>query len=285
MLTWPTGQQVALEVQYAPLTVDAWHERHRSYRAAGIVDVWLFGHLRPHLRAATSVAFVDDDTGATPPAAVQLAAVHRAVLDAGLPLLWINPVLELIGYAWEQSSPKHFPYAGRDQRENLILDVPVGAHPYRERALFAAAPLDTFTLDAAGHLVSSHTAHLHSNVERLRSIENDRRRRHAAHEERRELAARERLSLTVNDGPKKPDAPPSAPPGSRPTHAAGPHSCRFGAQLGAHPPCTPTSSRSTKACQRPLPCGPRPSKVSSPTRSTGTPPSTKTSCARTLDRT
>ena len=45
MLTSPTGRQVAFEVQYAPLTVKAWRGRHRSYRAAGIVDVWLFGHL------------------------------------------------------------------------------------------------------------------------------------------------------------------------------------------------------------------------------------------------
>jgi hypothetical protein len=52
LVVFPDGRRFAFEVQYAPLTVDAWRARHAGYRAQGIVDVWLFGHVPPHLRAA-----------------------------------------------------------------------------------------------------------------------------------------------------------------------------------------------------------------------------------------
>jgi Competence protein CoiA-like family len=52
LVVFPDGRRFAFEVQYAPLTIDAWRARHAGYRAQGIVDIWLFGHIPPHLRAA-----------------------------------------------------------------------------------------------------------------------------------------------------------------------------------------------------------------------------------------
>ena len=50
MATSPSGRRVAFEVQYSPLSVASWLERHRRYAQAGVTDVWLFGHTGPHLR-------------------------------------------------------------------------------------------------------------------------------------------------------------------------------------------------------------------------------------------
>jgi hypothetical protein len=86
MLTWVDGARVAVEIQYSAITVDAWLERHLSYRAQGIVDVWLFGHTGNHMHTS--------HTGQ-----LSLSPVHEAVVAAGLPLLWINPISAEIGMA------------------------------------------------------------------------------------------------------------------------------------------------------------------------------------------
>lgn len=52
LAVFPDGQRFAFEIQYAPLTIEAWRARHAGYRAQGIMDVWLFGHIPPHLRVA-----------------------------------------------------------------------------------------------------------------------------------------------------------------------------------------------------------------------------------------
>lgn len=52
LVVFPDGRRFAFEVQHAALTIEAWRARHTGYRAHGIVDTWLFGHIPPHLRAA-----------------------------------------------------------------------------------------------------------------------------------------------------------------------------------------------------------------------------------------
>lgn len=51
---FPDGRTFAFEVQYSPITEAEWRRRHAGYKAEGIIDVWLFGHVPPHLRAANS---------------------------------------------------------------------------------------------------------------------------------------------------------------------------------------------------------------------------------------
>ena len=123
MLTWPDGHQIAVEVQYAALTVDEWTQRDQSYRRAGITPLWLLGHIPPHFRgraarssasnqtAADDVSTVMESSGddmAAPVKAedidrgddVSLTVLHRAMITAGCQPLWLNPIAAAIGTAW-----------------------------------------------------------------------------------------------------------------------------------------------------------------------------------------
>ena len=84
MVTWPDGRQVALEVQYAALTVEQWRQRHESYRAQGITAVWLLGHTGRHLRTARRYSY--EAEGATD-GLITLGDLHAAMTQAGVPLL------------------------------------------------------------------------------------------------------------------------------------------------------------------------------------------------------
>lgn len=89
----PHGR-LAFEIQYSTLDPEEWEARHASYQAQGIRDVWLFGHHGAHLRVSPTAQ------------TVKLSVLHRTVLRAGLPLLWINPVLGKIGTATQDASSR-----------------------------------------------------------------------------------------------------------------------------------------------------------------------------------
>lgn len=96
MLTWADGARVAVEIQYSAITVADWSERHLSYRAQGIVDVWLFGHTGKHMQ---QVGPKFPLTAADVAGQIWLLPVHEAIVRAKLPLLWINPVTAQIATA------------------------------------------------------------------------------------------------------------------------------------------------------------------------------------------
>lgn len=98
MLTWPNGAQLAVEVQYSPLTVAEWRRRHESYLAAGITPLWLFGHTRHQLHIASARR---GDIGPQ----VRLNAVQKALLAAGTAPLWLNPITGQIATVWTTSTP------------------------------------------------------------------------------------------------------------------------------------------------------------------------------------
>ena len=50
LVSMPGGQLFAFELQYSPLSVSEWRRRHDGYVTQRVIDVWLFGHLPPHLR-------------------------------------------------------------------------------------------------------------------------------------------------------------------------------------------------------------------------------------------
>lgn len=75
LLTGPQGHRIAFEVQYSPLTQQAWQERHESYRRQGIVDVWLFG----------CTTFKPDRDAWFEP-----SPMHEASLRTGAPLVLID---------------------------------------------------------------------------------------------------------------------------------------------------------------------------------------------------
>jgi hypothetical protein len=88
LVVFPDGRRFAVEVQYAPLTIDAWRHRHDGYRAHGIVDIWLFGHIPPHLRAARG-------RPGEPPRFVFTELLEAVELEGGI-ARWIDPDVRAI---------------------------------------------------------------------------------------------------------------------------------------------------------------------------------------------
>ncbi|NKY06168.1 hypothetical protein HF998_04120 [Cellulomonas hominis] len=99
LATWPDGSRVAFEVEYKSFPVAAWRAKDDAYRAAGIVPVWLFGHtperyLKPERRAGRA-------RGEGEPPAFRLTAITACAAERG-PVLFINPVLGLVGTLWDR---------------------------------------------------------------------------------------------------------------------------------------------------------------------------------------
>lgn len=76
-----SGRRYAFELQYSPLTVEAWRARHEGYRALGIIDCWVFGHTPPHLRAAAGAGL----------GFVALTPLAMELFHQGLPVIFLNP--------------------------------------------------------------------------------------------------------------------------------------------------------------------------------------------------
>jgi len=85
VLTGRHGHRIAVEIQYAALSIDEWRERSDSYRAQGVTPVWLWGHCGE---------LAPDRKEVTRPREVQ-----RRVMSSGQPLLWINPTDETLALA------------------------------------------------------------------------------------------------------------------------------------------------------------------------------------------
>jgi hypothetical protein len=111
-VTSSTGRQMAIEIQYSPLTPDEWASRHASYQRLSIIDVWLFGHNGRHLRATRNGE----------PGEVDLSPMLEAIAAAGVPLLWINPITEEIGTAWATGHAHDGSYWDRRIRYNDGVD-------------------------------------------------------------------------------------------------------------------------------------------------------------------
>lgn len=83
----PDGDAVTVEIQYSAITPDTWRARHDDYARHSILDVWLWGHRGRNFHP-TGINLVQ-------PTPAQLATV-----DAGLPLLFINPERNAIAIAY-----------------------------------------------------------------------------------------------------------------------------------------------------------------------------------------
>lgn len=76
------GRRIAVEVQYAQLTVDEWSKRTNALIDSGFDVLWLWG-VRQH-RAPQS-------------AMTRTTAVHAEMLRRGLPLVWFDPDADAFG--------------------------------------------------------------------------------------------------------------------------------------------------------------------------------------------
>lgn len=93
MVTWPDGRRIALEIQCSALSAHEWSARHESYTQQGIIDVWFFGSRSCHLRRADH-----PENGGRE--AVALSTLHRTMVAAGEPVLWLDTSHEMVGTPW-----------------------------------------------------------------------------------------------------------------------------------------------------------------------------------------
>lgn len=82
LLTSRSGNRMAVEIQFAGLTLDSYLERTRSYASLGITVVWLWGNCGPHS-----------------PRIGHVSALHQLAVRDARPLLWVNPADEVIAWA------------------------------------------------------------------------------------------------------------------------------------------------------------------------------------------
>lgn len=142
LITAANSRRVAFEVQYSPLTPEAWQKRHDSYRSQGIVDVWLFGHASKQLRLRRDGTLRPNPT-------------HEAVVRSGSALLFINPdperedVAFAVGTAFEINR-----LTGRDGDRVSVLGQLEGAQ-------LEIASLATFRVDGAVGLTSERLRQLY----------------------------------------------------------------------------------------------------------------------------
>ncbi|MGL5827208.1 MAG: competence protein CoiA family protein [Nocardioides sp.] len=137
LVTWPDGSQVAIEIQFAAITVGAWLTRHESYLRQGVTPVWLLGAPSTPLRSADSPAS-DDRQGL-----VDWSQLHQAMTGHQAPVLWVDPVDQTICTPWtEVLSPE----GG--------VETPIPCQRETTRVYVAPEPLAECTLDPVAGLVT-----------------------------------------------------------------------------------------------------------------------------------
>lgn len=88
MVTFDSGERLAVEIQYSALSVAEYRARNESYLAQGITPVWLLGHTGSHMKS------VYRETSR-----LSLTDLQRAIAADGRVPMWINPSDELVGSA------------------------------------------------------------------------------------------------------------------------------------------------------------------------------------------
>jgi len=104
-VTFEDGRQWAIEFQCASLEIEEWHRRHKAYREAGILDMWILGSNRLEkqesfieaiISSASELMFVDPLF--TPPIIwIRWAISHDTMLESQFVKSWVPPVEGWIG--------------------------------------------------------------------------------------------------------------------------------------------------------------------------------------------
>jgi hypothetical protein len=97
LVEFPDGRRFAFELQYSPLSLEAWRARHAGYEDQGLIDVWLLGHLRPHLRPSR---YHREERFAW---ALEVTPLARALHGSGSPVRFFNPDEQTIATALLES--------------------------------------------------------------------------------------------------------------------------------------------------------------------------------------
>ncbi|MDY7543363.1 MULTISPECIES: competence protein CoiA family protein [unclassified Cryobacterium] len=168
LLTGPAGDRVAFEIQYSPITPDAWRNRHESYRRQHIADVWLFGHTGKQLQLR-------------PDGTVSVNPTHEVVVELGSALMFINPEQELIAVAVGRGRVFKAALDGYGDEEVQVCDV-------LDAAILELRPLAEFRPTNGRGLGGNWLDGLYTRSDNLRRHNESERARAV---EQRERAARE----------------------------------------------------------------------------------------------
>lgn len=100
-ITGATGHQVAIEIQYAALSVEQWRERQRDLARDGRSVVWLLGHAGDHFKLDRACR-------------IKYSELVRVMAAEGCIPLWFNPIEDLILTTWSKPDEHGItPPAGR----------------------------------------------------------------------------------------------------------------------------------------------------------------------------
>jgi hypothetical protein len=134
LATFPDGQRLAFEVQYAGLTFEQWQRRDEGYREQGIECVWLFGHLPRYLRKARG-----EEHGSL----CHLGALQVALEKEGRRIRWLFPDERLIGTRLVETMAPVFEHdwaeVGLDGLEDCTIDDGPFRTPAEGREMTAAS--------------------------------------------------------------------------------------------------------------------------------------------------
>lgn len=113
-VTWPTGAQVAFEVEYKTTSETDWRTKHVTYESTGTVDQWLFGHNSHHFRRVGADDWVRPQT------------IPQAIAERGLPVLMVNPWDRTIGTLVVDGHPEDDLWFHPDWVADVGLRLPRG---------------------------------------------------------------------------------------------------------------------------------------------------------------
>lgn len=178
LATNDAGQSIAFEIQYSALTADQWKQRHDAYARQGIVDVWLWGHRGHNFHPA---GFEQ----------VELTAAQRAVVDAGMPVLFINPETRTVAIAFHLEALLDANGRPSTQRLHSLTVV--------DRAHLELAELDTLRLTPQRGVTSPRLRELRDSTAEVSRHNDAIRAELAAAEAARATQAAEALSLRKVD--------------------------------------------------------------------------------------
>lgn len=190
LVTWPTGQRVAIEIQYARLSDhgdhDSWHDRTNDYLDHDILPIWLLGHTGAQLKV-----WEPADQSEDWPKQVRLNALHNYMTHQGAKVLWLNPFTRTVAT----------PSTGRE-RPVPIRTATSSAHLHPE-------PLTDCALDPECGLTTPAMERLHGNAQEMQRLQAERQKVDAARraeqwaaEERRKGDREARLATLKAQGEK-----------------------------------------------------------------------------------
>lgn len=245
MVTWPDGQRLAIEIQYAGLSVASWRERTEDYSRFGIRVLWLLGHTPPHMKA-DALATDEAPGGSDWPRRARMGPLHRHLARRGETVAWIDPHTKTVALPTQVA---------------LLTGLPpfvVPATGEHDTADLLVQDLRDFELDVEEGLTSSGSLQLASALSEFKAAKADRAAQQLADEVRRSAERARRRRQAADHAEWLRQRPPVPVPDGAPwTHCRN-RTCRLPLDpilrnVGFHIGCGPQDRFGRRNEVRPAP--------------------------------